>query len=88
MGKVVGLVVFTVVSAGFVGLGVLMLRHLDSATSWLQEMGRATFGRLAGPFYQRRGVRIAAVGCVVVGSMFVVIGLAQLVGTLLRLSAS
>ncbi|MCD2441800.1 hypothetical protein LQ757_05855 [Agromyces sp. SYSU K20354] len=79
MDKIIGLVVFVIMSSGFVGLGVYMLRHLDAATAFFESRGASLYGRrVARGLYKRANIRIGAVAFTVAGSIFVLVGLTRL----------
>jgi hypothetical protein len=77
--KIVGLVLFVIVSSSFVGLGVYMLRHLDAATAFFESRGASLYGRRAARgLYKRANIRIGAMAFTVGGSIFIIVGLTRL----------
>ena len=89
MDKIVGLVVFVIVSSGFVGLGIYMLRHLVAATEFFEGRGASLYGRrMARRMYKRANIRIGALAFTVMGSLFVIVGLTRLVMSVVALVAS
>lgn len=80
MDKIFGLVLFVIVSSGFVGLGVYILRHLDAATEFFEARGASLYGRrVARRVYKRANIRIGALAFTVMGPIFVIVGLTRLV---------
>ncbi len=89
MDKVVGLVIFVVVSSGFFALGIHILRHLDAATEFFETRGASLYGRRgASRIYKPDNIRIAALGFVVMGPVFVIVGLTRLVISVVALVGS
>ena len=80
MDKIVGLVIFVIVSSGFFALGLYILRHLDAATEFFEARGASLYGRRAARgTYKRANIRIGALGFTVMGLIFVIVGLTRLV---------
>jgi hypothetical protein len=87
--KIVGLVIFVVVSSGFFGLGVSMLRHLDAATQFFRARGASLYGRRAASrMYTRANIRIGAVGFTGMAAIFVIMGLTRLTISVVALVGS
>ena len=76
-GQFAGLAVWTLASAGAVIAGLRLLRHPASAEalrSYFHRAGSSLFGqRMADRTYTANGVRVAAWGWLILGSLFVVI---------------
>ncbi|WP_136707260.1 hypothetical protein [Agromyces sp. H66] len=80
MDKIVGLVIFVVVSSGLVALGLHILRHLDAATEFFEARGASLYGRRAARrMYKRANIRVGAVGFTAMATIVVIVGLTRLV---------
>ena len=89
MDEIFGLVLFVIVSSGFVGLGVYILRHLDAATEFFDTRGASLYGRLvARRIYKRANLRIGALAFIVMGPIFVIVGLTRFVHSVVALVGS
>lgn len=89
MDNIVGLVTFVIVSSGFVGLGLYILRNLDSATVFFEARGASLYGRrVTSRIYKRAYIRIGAIAFTVLGSVFVIVALTRLGVSVLALVGS
>jgi hypothetical protein len=81
------MIVWTLLSGGFLAFGVVGLRNLDTVTRFFHALGSGTYGRrFADRVYTRSGIRVALIGFLVIGPVFVVIGIVMIVRILLGVS--
>jgi hypothetical protein len=81
------MIVWTLLSGGFAAFGIYGLRHVDKVTRVFHTLGSGMYGRrLADRVYTPRGIRIALIGFLVIGPVFVVIGVVMIIRILLGVS--
>ncbi|MFD1713508.1 hypothetical protein ACFSBZ_03390 [Amnibacterium flavum] len=81
MNDIVFLAVWTLMAVGFTILGAFFLRHLDAVTDRFRRLGTGMFGDgIADRMYRRGNLRLGAIAFVIVGPIFVVIGIVSLIG--------
>ena len=89
MDKIVGLVIFILVSSGFFALGLYILRHLDAATEFFEVRGASLYGRRAASrMYKRANIWIGAVGFTAMATIFVIVALTRLIVSVVTLVGS
>jgi|GEM_PF-5400894 len=84
VGKVIFLVVWTGLAAGFFVLGIYFMRNTTKVAEFFRGAGSQMLGRrIANRVYRESGVKAAAIGYLILGPVFVVIGIIGIVRTIM-----
>ena len=84
VGKVIFLVVWTLLAAGFFVLGIYSIRNPARVANYFRGLGSQLFGpAVANRVYRESGVIAGAIGFLIIGPVFVVIGIVEIVSTIL-----
>jgi hypothetical protein len=83
IGEVMFFLIYITMSIGFTAFGIYGLRNPQAVTDFFHGAGSRLFGRrFADQVYTQANLRWATIPFVIVGPVFVVLGVAGLVGAL------
>ena len=84
VGKVIFLVVWTLLAACFFVLGIYSIRNPTRVAKYFRGLGSQMFGPgVANRVYRESGVKAAAISYLIIGPVFVVIGIVMIVRTIM-----